>query len=92
MYAGIFVNKVQNPQLWAEWTIINEMNGIDVNIANQGVGGRGRLVVSSVVVVASTADSIQARSSTEIFSDSEGELHPNMNQKIAQTPPATPEK
>lgn len=90
MYAGIFVSRVQNPQLCAEWTIINEINGSDVNIASQGVGGLVVVVIS--FAVDSAADSINDRSSAEIFLYSEGELLPNMNQNIAHMPPATPEK
>lgn len=87
---GILVSNVQNPQLWAEWTMINEINGNDVNIASQGVGGL--LVVLSVAIVVSVADSMNDLSSAEIFLYSDGESHPNINQKIAQTPPAAPEK
>lgn len=87
---GIFVSNVQNPQLWAEWTIINEINGNDVNIASQGVGGR--FVGPSVTVVVSVVCSMKAFSSGEIFLYSDGELLPNINQSIAQIPPDAPEK
>lgn len=76
--------------------MINEINGSDVNIASQGVGGLFVLlsivVLSVVVVVVSTADSIKDRSSGEIFLYSDGELLPKINQNTAQISPAAPEK
>lgn len=75
--------------------MINEINGSDVNIASQGVGGLFVLlsvVVVAVVVVVSTADSIKDRSSGEIFLYSDGELLPKISQNIAQISPAAPEK